>query len=174
MSGPAWPPEGGALLPRGSGHAATEGSPVNFDPSMLTISSDPRTFDIAAIHRFLGEESHWARGISRATVERAIAHSLAFAAFAGTEQVAFARVVSDRATFAFLCDVFVVGAWRGRGVARRLLDAVFAHPDLQGLRRFALTSRDAAGLYEGYGFTELGSPHIWRERHNPGVYAQGK
>jgi GNAT superfamily N-acetyltransferase len=147
---------------------------MNFDPSKLTVSSDPKTFDIAAIHRFLSEESHWARGISRATVERSIAHSLAFAAFAGAEQVAFARVVSDRATFAFLCDVFVVSALRGRGVARRLLDAVFAHPDLQGLRRFALTSREAAGLYEGYGFTTLTSSQIWRERHNPGIYLQGK
>jgi GNAT superfamily N-acetyltransferase len=147
---------------------------VSFELPTLTISSDPRTFDIAAIHRFLSEESHWARGISRAAVKRSVAHSLAFAAFAGVEQVAFARVVSDRATFAFLCDVFVVGAWRGRGVARRLLDAVFAHPDLQGLRRFALTSRDAAGLYEGYGFTTLGSPQIWRERHNPSIYAQGR
>lgn len=139
----------------------------------LSISTDPKTFDIDVVHRFLNEESHWARGISRATVERSIAHSLCFAAFAGAAQVAFARVVSDRATFAFLCDVFVVAGWRGRGVGRRLLDAVFAHPDLQRLRRFALTSREAAGLYAGYGFTQLGSPQIWRERHNPDVYVQG-
>lgn len=142
------------------------------DNFQLWICTDPARFDVAQIHRFLSKESHWARGIDRATVEQAIAHSLCFAAFAGAEQVGFARVISDRATFAFLCDVFVVAGWRGRGVARRLLDAVFAHPQLQRLRRFALTSRTAAGLYDGYGFAPLESPQIWRERHNPEVYAR--
>lgn len=140
----------------------------------IAISSDPVRLDVALIHRFLSQESHWARGVGRSTVERSIAHSLCFGAFADDEQVGFARVVSDRATFAFLCDVFVVAPWRGRGIARRLLDAVFAHPDLQALRRFALTSRDAPGLYAAYGFTPLASPQIWRERHNPHVYARGE
>jgi len=138
----------------------------------IEISTDPARFDLAGIHRFLRDESHWARGIPRSVVERAIAHSLGFAAFAAGEQVGFARVVSDRATFAFLCDVFVVEGWRGRGVARLLLDAVIAHPDLQGLRRFALTTRYSPGLYARYGFAPLGSPQIWMERHNPQVYAQ--
>jgi GNAT superfamily N-acetyltransferase len=89
-------------------------------------------------------------------------------------QVGFARVVSDRATFAFLCDVFVLSAWRGRGLARRMLNVAFAHQDLQGLRRFALTSRDAGTLYAGYGFTALARPQVWMERHNPAVYVQEK
>lgn len=146
---------------------------MNTDLSELTFSADPTRLDIDLIHRFLAEESHWARGIDRATVERSIEHSLCFGAFAGSAQVAFARVVSDRATFAFLCDVFVVAGWRGRGVAPRLLEAVFAHRDLQRLRRFALTSRFSASLYEAHGFAPLASAQIWRERHNADVYAQG-
>lgn len=147
----------------------------------VTITADHSRFDVALIHRFLSEESHWARGIPRAIVERALAHSICFGAFSSSdgdrgatrsEQIGFARVVTDRATFAFLCDVFVVEAWRGRGVARRLLDAVFAHPALQGLRRFALTSRTAPGLYASYGFAPLGSPEVWMERHNPHIYSQ--
>jgi len=140
----------------------------------IEITDDHARLDIALIHRFLSEESHWARGIPRTVVERAIAHSLCFGALANGAQVGFARVVSDRATFAFLCDVFVLAAWRGKGLARRMLDLAFAHPDLQGLRRFALTSRDASTLYAGYGFTALASPQVWMERHNPAVYAQEK
>jgi len=140
----------------------------------IEITDNPARFDVALIHRFLSEESHWARGIPRAVVEKSIVHSLCFGALAGRAQVAFARVVTDRSTFAFLCDVFVLPAWRGRGLARRLLDAVFAHPDLQCLRRFALTSRDATALYAGYGFTALTSPTVWLERHNPAVYTEAK
>ena len=136
----------------------------------IEITDETARFDVALIHRFLSEESHWARGIPRAVVEKSIAHSLCFGALVDGAQVGFARVVTDRSTFAFLCDVFVLSAWRGKGLARRLIDAVVAHPDLQGLRRFALTSRDAAALYTGYGFTALASPQVWLERHNPAVY----
>jgi len=140
----------------------------------IEITGDCARFDLALIHRFLSEESHWARGIPRAVVEKSIAHSLCTAALVDGAQVGFARVVSDRATFAFLCDVFVLSAWRGRGLARKMLDAAFAHPDLQGLRRFALTSRDAGTLYAAYGFQALASPRVWMERHNPAVYLQEK
>lgn len=145
---------------------------MTIETAQIEVTTECARLDLALIHRFLSEQSHWARGIPPATVERAIANSLCFAAFAGGAQIGFARVVSDRATFAFLCDVFVVEGWRGRGVARRLLDAALAHRDLQGLRRLALTSRDAPGLYAGYGFTPLASPQVWMERHNPHVYAQ--
>jgi GNAT superfamily N-acetyltransferase len=140
----------------------------------IEITDETARFDVALIHRFLSEESHWARGIPRAVVEKSIAHSLCFGALADGAQVGFARVVTDRSTFAFLCDVFVLSAWRGKGLARRLIDAVVAHPDLQGLRRFALTSRDAAALYNGYGFTALASPQVWLERHNPAVYTEAR
>jgi GNAT superfamily N-acetyltransferase len=138
----------------------------------IEITDDASRFDVALIHRFLSEESHWARGIPRALVDKSIANSLCFGALVEGAQVGFARVVSDRATFAFLCDVFVLAAWRGRGIARQMLDTVFAHPELQGLRRFALTSRDAGTLYGAYGFTAVAHPRIWMERHNPAVYMQ--
>jgi GNAT superfamily N-acetyltransferase len=137
----------------------------------IEISSDPARLDPAAIHHFLATESHWAQGIPLELVERSIRGSLCFGAYAGTAQIAFARVVTDGATFAYLCDVFVLPEYRGRGVARRLLDAVFADPRLQGLRRFALATRDASGLYANFGFTPLARPSIWMERHNPHVYA---
>lgn len=137
----------------------------------LEISLDPARLDLDAIHAFLAGESHWARGIPRATVARSIAHSLCVGAYAEGRQIGFARVVTDRATFGFLCDVFVLPAWRGRGVSHAMLRALFAHPDLQGLRRMALTSRDAGALYTRHDFTPLARPEIWMERHNPVVYA---
>ena len=108
--------------------------------------------------RFLHDDAYWSRGVPRHVAERAIDGSLCFGAFAGdpargAPQVAFARVVTDGATFAWLCDVFVLPEHRGNGVARLLMDAVMAHPDLAGLRNFLLATRDAHGLYAKYGFT---------------------
>src|SRR5262245_32870393 len=98
---------------------------------MLRISTDSRELDLALIHRFLSQESYWARGIPLAVVERSIRHSLCFGGFVGEAQVAFARVVSDYATFANLVDVFVLPAHRGRGYVTELMQAVMAHPQLQ-------------------------------------------
>jgi GNAT superfamily N-acetyltransferase len=136
----------------------------------IEISTDQERLDLALVHWFLARKSHWARGIDRATVERSVRNSLCFGAYRGGAQIGFARVVTDRATFAFVCDVFVLAEARGRGVAKVLVDAIMQHPDLQGLRRMALTSRDAKGLYERIGFTDLAAPERWMERHNPAVY----
>jgi GNAT superfamily N-acetyltransferase len=136
----------------------------------IEISTDQERLDLALVHWFLARESHWARGIDRATVERSVRNSLCFGAYRGGAQIGFARVVTDRATFAFVCDVFVLAEARGQGVAKVLVDAIMQHPDLQGLRRMALTSRDAKGLYERIGFTDLAAPERWMERHNPAVY----
>jgi GNAT superfamily N-acetyltransferase len=136
----------------------------------IEISTDQERLDLALVHWFLTRESHWARGIDRATVERSVRNSLCFGAYRGGAQIGFARVVTDRATFAFVCDVFVLAEARGQGVAKVLVDAIMQHPDLQGLRRMALTSRDAKGLYERIGFTDLAAPERWMERHNPAVY----
>jgi GNAT superfamily N-acetyltransferase len=136
----------------------------------VEISTDTARLDLAVVHRFLAQESHWARGIDRATVERSVRHSLCFGAYRGGAQIGFARVISDRATFAYVCDVFVLAEARGQGVARRLVEAIGRHPDLQGLRRMALTSRDAKGLYERIGFSTLAFPERWMERHCPNVY----
>ena len=121
------------------------------------ISDDPDRLDVGLIHEFLAA-SYWAKGRSRETVERSIAHSLCFGVYHRGQQVGFARVVSDRAVFAYLMDVFVLPEHRGRGVGKSLIRAVLSHPDLQGLRLFALRTRDAHGLYAQFGFGPLPDP----------------
>ena len=120
---------------------------------MIVVTMDPSRFDLDVIHGFL-VNSYWARGIPRDVVARAMEHSLCFGALEGDRQVGFARVISDRATYAYVSDVFVLESHRGRGVGTRLLAAIMSHPDLQGLRRWTLFTRDAHGLYERYGFRE--------------------
>lgn len=138
--------------------------------SPLEISSDSARLDLPLIHRFLSEESSWARGIPFETVERAIAHSLCFGGYVDGAQVAFARVISDQATYAYLVDVFVLPAQRGRGHSKALMAAVMAHPQLQGLRRFALATSTAHGLYAQFGFTAPARPQSMMELHRPDVY----
>lgn len=137
---------------------------------MIEISTDKSQLDIAQIHRFLTEESTWAVGISLPVVQKAIDNSLCFGAFEGGKQVGFARVVTDYATFAYLCDVYVPSTLRGRGISRLLMDAVLSHPDLQSLRRFTLVSSTARGLYQQYGWTPLNAPEAHMERFAPDVY----
>jgi GNAT superfamily N-acetyltransferase len=107
-----------------------------------------------------------------AVLQKAIAGSLCFGAYHGSQQVGFARVVTDRATFAYLCDVYVLEAYRGQGIGRQLMEHVVAHPDLQGLRRFVLVTRDAHGLYARFGFTPLAKPQGFMEILRPDVYQQ--
>ena len=126
---------------------------IDTESQEIVVTTDPSRLDLDVIHGYL-TRSYWARGISRDLVARAMAHSLCFGAFAGDRQVGFARVVTDRATFAYLCDVFVLESHQGRGVGKQLMAAIMAHPDLQGLRRLALFTRDAHGLYRQYGFRE--------------------
>ena len=133
------------------------------------VSTDPARLDIDAVHAFLAS-SYWARGIPRAVVERAIAGSICFGLFQGQRQIGFARVITDRATFAYLADVYVLEEHRGRGLARWLIETVIAHPDLHGLRRFVLVTGDAHGLYEKVGFTRLAKPENYMEKHWPDVY----
>jgi GNAT superfamily N-acetyltransferase len=138
----------------------------------MRISTDPAYLDFDEVHGFLSREAYWCKGVPEATLRKAIAHSLCFNALAddGT-QVGFARVVTDRATFAYLCDVFVLASARGAGAGKALMDAVVAHPDLQGLRRFSLATADAHGLYARYGFAPLGDAARFMEIYRPGVYA---
>lgn len=137
----------------------------------LRVSTDKGELDLPLIHRFLSTEAYWSRGIPQDTVERAIAGSLCFGGYVeGEGQVAFARVVSDFATFAYLADVFVLPAHRGQGYSKQLMDAVFAHPQLQGLRRFMLATSDAHGLYARYGFTAPARPDRLMEVVRPDIY----
>lgn len=133
------------------------------------ISEGAARLDLDVIHGFL-RESYWSPGIPRAVVERAIAGSLCFGVHLGEAQVGFARVITDRATFAYLADVFVLPEHRGRGLSKRLLAHVASHPDLQGLRRFALVTRDGHGLYARFGFKALAQPDRWMEIVDPDVY----
>ena len=143
------------------------------DPSAgYEITTEASCFDLDLIHRYLSEESYWARGIPRAVVERSIRHSLCFAILesATGAQVGFARVTTDRATFAYLADVFVLPAHRARGLSKRLMQSILAHPELQGLRRWMLTTRDAHGLYAEFGFTAIPQPERFMQLHDPAVY----
>ena len=136
------------------------------------ITTDPAALDVALIHRYL-TGSYWAAGIPLETVRRSIEGSLNFGLFEGDAQIGFARLVTDRATFAWLADVFVLESHRGRGLSKWLMETVIAHPDLQGLRRWVLATRDAHGLYARYGFTPLAAPERWMEKHDPEVYRRG-
>ena len=137
---------------------------------MITVDTDKRRLDVERIHAFL-TESYWAKGIPLGVVRRSIEGSLCFGLYDGDEQVGFARVVSDGATFAYLADVFVLDSHRGRGHGKLLVSTVLAHPDLQGLRRWVLATRDAHALYAQHGFTPLSNPQRFMERHDPDVYA---
>jgi GNAT superfamily N-acetyltransferase len=121
------------------------------------VSTDPDRLDIDLIHRFL-DASYWAAGRSREVVERSIRHSLCFGVYAGEQQVAFARAITDCAVFAYLADVFVVPEFRGQGISKALVRAILAHPDLQGLKVFLLRTRDAQGLYAQFGFEAIANP----------------
>ena len=128
------------------------------------ISTDPDRLDINAIYEYLHNEAYWSKGIPRNIVERSIRNSLCFGAYSGKEQVGFARVISDYATFAYLGDVFVLPEHRGKGLSKRLLEALSKHPELQGVRRFYLVTRDAHGLYSQFGFRVVEEPRRHMER----------
>jgi GNAT superfamily N-acetyltransferase len=139
--------------------------------SPYRISDDPGDVDLTVVHEFLAK-SYWARGIPRETVARGIAHSLPFSLFLEDRQVGFARVVTDRATFAYLADVFVIDEQRGRGLGAWLVETVLAHPELQGLRRWLLATRDAHALYRKFGFTDVADPSTLLTRHDPDIYTR--
>ena len=128
---------------------------------MAEISTDRNRLDVAFVHRFLCDESYWAANIPLELVQTSIENSLCFGAYDGGAQVAFARVITDYATFGYVADVFVVPSHRGAGVGKELMAAIIDHPSLQRLRRWHLVTRDAHRLYEQFGFKPLGKP----ERH---------
>ena len=137
------------------------------------ISTDPARIDVGLVYRFL-TNCYWARGIPLKTVRRSIQGSVCFGIYKGREQVGFARVITDSATFAYLGDVFVIKGYRGRGLSKWLMECVKKHPELQGLRRWSLLTRDAHGLYQQFGFAPLASPDRWMEIHDPGIYSRRK
>jgi GNAT superfamily N-acetyltransferase len=143
---------------------------MNTNDSSFEVSTDQSRLDIPMIYRFLSEQSSWAVGISRPIVERAIENSLCFGGYLDGRQIAFARVITDFATFANLVDVFVIPEYRGHGYGKQLVAVVLRHPSLQRLRRFMLATTDAQGLYERFGFTPLRNPETLMERYFPSIY----
>ena len=135
------------------------------------ISTDKERLDIATIHGFL-TTSYWATGVPIKIVKRSIEHSLNFGLFHNDQQVGFARVITDYATFAYLADVFVLEPFRGRGLSKWLMQVIADHPELQGLRKWTLFTRDAHGLYRQVGYTLLANPERAMERNFPDIYKQ--
>jgi GNAT superfamily N-acetyltransferase len=124
-------------------------------PPEYTISTDRSRLDVDRIHRFLSTEAYWSPGVAREVVERSIDNSLCFGVYLGDEQVGFARAVTDRATFAWLADVYIEAPHRGHGLGKRLVAEILDHPELRGLRRWMLGTADAHGLYRQFGFSAL-------------------
>ncbi len=136
----------------------------------LRVSNNQDELDVSVIHQFLSKQSTWAQGISADLVERSIKNSLCFGGFIGDQQVAFARVITDRATFANLVDVFVLPEFRGNDFSKILIENVVSHPDLQGLRRFTLVTTAAHSLYEQFGFNPPSKPESMMEQFYPDIY----
>lgn len=127
------------------------------------IDTDKRRLDLAAIHRFLSQESYWAKNRTLEQTLTAIENSLCFGVYRSREQVGFARVITDKATFAYIGDVFILQEHRGKGLSKWLMETILAQPDMQGLRRWILATHDAHGLYRQFGFDTVKFPERWME-----------
>jgi GNAT superfamily N-acetyltransferase len=143
---------------------------MNWQKGEFTASTDENRLQIEVIQKFLNKESYWAKARRLEQTEIAIKNSLCFGVYEGEDQIGFARVVTDFSTFAYLGDVFILDQYRGRGLSKWLMEIIVNHPDLQGLRRWILATKDAHGLYEKYGFHELKHPERWMEKPSPDAY----
>lgn len=147
-------------------------TPIDHHHEGYSISTDPAKLNIDVIHRYLSEESYWAAGIPYEVVKRSIEHSFCFGVYHHNQQIGFARLVTDKATFAYLADVFILPQHRGKGLSKWLVATIHANPELQGLRRWILATKDAHGLYQQFGW-ELVPEELYQrfmQRHNPDVY----
>lgn len=133
----------------------------------FTISTERSKLEFDVIYKFMSEESYWARTRTPEQMQRAIENSLCFGVYVGDRQISFARVISDFATFAYIGDVFVLPEYRGHGLSKWLMETIVEYPDLQGLRRWLLATKDAHGLYSPFGFEALRLPERWMERTAP-------
>ena len=142
---------------------------MDFKKNGFTITTEKEKLDIDLIHSFLNR-TYWAEGISKETIRRSIEGSLCFGVYENDKQIGFARMITDRATFAYLADVFIIEEYRGRGLSKWLMEVIMSHPDLQRLRRMILATKDAHGLYEKFGFTPLINVERWMHILDPDVY----
>jgi GNAT superfamily N-acetyltransferase len=131
------------------------------------ISTDKSLLDFDVIYNYLDKESYWAQGIPVEALKKAIDSSVCFGIYHGNEQAGFARVVTDKATFAYICDVFVLADHRRLGLSKWLIQTIIKHPELQGLRRWSLATADAQGLYTQFGFRQISKPEMWMEIFTP-------
>lgn len=143
---------------------------LEWENGEYTISTDAARLQTDAIYKFLIEESYWARERTREQTMTAIKNSLPFGVYKGENQIGFARVVTDYATFAYIGDVYILSEFRGKGLSKWLMETILAHPDLQGFRRWILATKDAHALYAKFGFTALKVPERWMERTAPNAY----
>jgi GNAT superfamily N-acetyltransferase len=148
-----------------------EQSAVEYRKDEFLITTNKSKLNLDAIYGYLSQ-SYWAKGIPRDVVVRSIQNSLCFGIFSGADQIGFARVITDCATYAYLADVFVLEQYRGRGLSKWLMECIVAHPQLQGLRRWTLATRDAHRLYAKFGFKPLAKPDNFMELHDPEVYSR--
>ena len=142
---------------------------MDFTKDRFYISTEKEKMDIDLIHSFL-TRSYWAEGISKEIIRRSIEGALCFGVFENDKQVGFARMITDRATFAYLADVFIIEEYRGFGLSKWLMEVILSHHDLQGLRRIMLATRDAHELYKKFGFTSLNNVDRWMHIHHPDIY----
>jgi GNAT superfamily N-acetyltransferase len=131
------------------------------------ISTDQNLLDIGMIYKYLNEDSYWAQCIPIETLKKGIENSLCFGVYQYNNQIGLARVVTDKATFAYLCDVFILPEYRRMGLSKWLIQSIVKYPELQGLRRWSLATADAHGLYSQFGFTQITRPERWMEIFKP-------
>jgi len=136
------------------------------------ISTDKKLLDIELIYNYLNNDSYWAKGIQRERLEKAIQNSMCFGVYNHDLFAGFARVVTDNATFAYLCDVFILPEFRKKDLSKWLMQTIVKHPDLQGLRRWSLATADAHGLYAQFGFSQISKPENWMEIFTPYIKPQ--
>jgi GNAT superfamily N-acetyltransferase len=144
--------------------------PITVFKDGFCISTDHAKLDLKAIHHFLSTASYWSRNIPFEKVAKAAAHSLNFGLYYQDKQIGYARIISDYTSIAYLGDVYVLEEFRGKGLSKWLMQTIKTHPQLQGLRRWILATKDAHGLYKQFGFTALAGPERWMELHNKEVY----
>lgn len=145
-----------------------------FNDRIILISDEKALLDIDAIHHYLSEESYWSKGIPYSIVKQSIENSLCVGIYLNHQTIGFARVVTDFATFAYLCDVYVLNEFRGNGLSKKMMQFIMQHPKLNGLRRWMLMTKDAHGLYQQFGWQALAAPTKAMEINNPDIYKKEK
>lgn len=143
---------------------------INVTKEAYCITTDKARLDLQAVHQYLSQESYWSPNIPFERVEKAAHNCLTFAVLHHESQVGYARIISDYSTFAYLADVYILESHRGQGLSKWLMETIMEHPELQGLRRWVLATRDAHGLYAQYGWKPVANPNIWMEVHHPNPY----